>query len=67
MPHCSAKESSVNSILSLLPDIPSKHFLITAPSAFRIIPLADLNVIVKDLIQEGEIYESRPGHLCAMT
>jgi len=30
------------------------------------IPLADLNVIVKELIQEGEIYESRPGHLCAM-
>lgn len=30
------------------------------------IPLAELNVIVKELIQEGEIYESRPGHLCAM-
>jgi len=30
------------------------------------IPLADLNNIVKELIQEGEIYESRPGHLCAM-
>ena len=30
------------------------------------IPLADLNIIIKELIQEGEIYESRPGHLCAM-
>lgn len=31
------------------------------------VPLADLNVIVKELIAEGEIYESRPGHLCAMS
>ncbi len=30
------------------------------------IPLQELNSIIKDLIQEGEIYESRPGHLCAM-
>lgn len=31
------------------------------------IPLEQLNLVVKELIGEGEIYESRPGHLCAVS
>ena len=30
------------------------------------LPLEDIKAAIKDLIVEGEIYESRPGHLCAI-
>lgn len=31
------------------------------------IPVEEINSLINDLIQEGEIYESKPGHLCSVT